>query len=44
MWVAEPTQREDLRILVLAYLKGTSPNPPVDNAVDFYQAAKAAAV
>lgn len=44
MWVAEPSQREDLRILVLAYLQGTSPKPPVDNAVDFYQAAKAAAV
>lgn len=44
MWVAEPSQREDLRILVLAYLQGTSPKPPVDSAVDFYQAAKAAAV
>ena len=44
MWVAEPSQREDLRILVLAYLQGTAPKPPVDNAVDFYLAAKAAAV
>ena len=44
MWVAEPSKREDLRVLVLAYLQGTSPKPPVDNAVDFYQAAKAAAV
>ena len=44
MWVAEPSQREDLRILVLAYLQGTAPKPPVDSAVDFYLGAKAAAV
>lgn len=44
IWVAEPTGREDLCTLVLAYLQGTVPHPPVDNAVNFYQAAKAAAV
>ena len=43
-WVAEPTGREDLCTLVLAYLQGTVPHPPVDNAVNFYQAAKIAAV
>lgn len=44
MWVAEPSRREDLCTLVLAYLQGSVPHPPVDNAVNFYQAAKAAAV
>ena len=44
MWVAEPSRREDLCTLVLAYLQGTVPHPPVDNAVNFYQAAKTAAV
>ena len=44
IWVAEPTGREDLCTLVLAYLQGTVPHPPVDNAVNFYQAAKTAAV
>ncbi len=44
IWVAEPTGREDLCTLVLAYLQGTVPHPPVDIAVNFYQAAKTAAV
>ena len=44
MWVAEPNRREDLCTLVLAYLQGTGPHPPVDNTVNFYQAAKSAAV
>ena len=44
MWVAEPSRREDLCTLVLAYLQGTVPHPPIDNAVNFYQAAKTAAV
>ena len=44
IWVAEPAGRQDLCTLVLAYLQGTVPHPPVDNAVNFYQAAKAAAV
>ncbi|KAL0028971.1 hypothetical protein WJX77_009058 [Trebouxia sp. C0004] len=43
IWVAEPTGREDLCTLVLAYLQGTVPHPPVDKAVNFYQAAKTAA-
>lgn len=42
--MAEPSGREDLCTLVLAYLQGTVPHPPVDSAVNFYQAAKAAAV
>ena len=44
IWVAEPSGREDLCTLVLAYLQGTVPHPPLDGAVNFYQAAKAAAV
>ena len=44
IWVAEPEGREDLCNLVRAYLQGSVPHPPVDNAVNFYQAAKAAAV
>ncbi len=44
IWVAEPAGREDLCTLVLAYLQGTVPHPPVDNTVNFYQAAKTAAV
>lgn len=44
MWVAEPSRREDLCTLVLAYLQGSVPHPPIDNAVNFYQAAKTAAV
>ena len=44
MWVAEPSRREDLCTLVLAYLQGSVPHPPIDNAVNFYQAAKSAAV
>ncbi|KAL0049173.1 hypothetical protein WJX82_008148 [Trebouxia sp. C0006] len=43
IWVAEPAGREDLCTLVLAYLQGTVPHPPVDNTVNFYQAAKTAA-
>ena len=44
MWVSEPSRREDLCTLVLAYLQGSVPHPPIDNAVNFYQAAKSAAV
>lgn len=44
IWVAEPSRREDLCMLVLAYLQGSVPHPPVDSAVNFYQAAKAATV
>ena len=44
IWVAEPSRREDLCTLVLAYLQGSVPHPPIDNAVNFYQAAKSAAV
>lgn len=44
MWVPEPTAREDLAVLVAAYLAGMGAAPPVDAAVDFYLAAKAEAV
>ena len=44
MWVAEASDKADLRNLVLTYLQGTGPKPPVDNAVEFYLAAKAAVV
>lgn len=44
IWVAEPSRREDLCSLVRAYLQGSVPHPPIDNAVNFYQAAKSAAV
>ncbi|KAL3144109.1 hypothetical protein ABBQ32_003899 [Trebouxia sp. C0010 RCD-2024] len=43
IWVAEPSRREDLCSLVRAYLQGSVPHPPIDNAVNFYQAAKSAA-
>lgn len=44
LWVAEPSHRADLEALVAAYLLGTSPQPPIAAVVDFYLAAKAAAV
>ena len=44
MWVAEPGERADLEALVAAYLLGTAPHPPIAGVVDFYLAAKAAAV
>ena len=44
IWVAEPSSREDMQSLVMSYLEGTGPRPPVDSLVDFYTAAKAAAV
>ena len=44
LWVAEPAARADLEALVAAYLLGTAPHPPIDKVVDFYLAAKAAAV
>ena len=44
MWVAEPAGRADLEALVAAYLLGTAPQPPIAGVVDFYLAAKAAAV
>lgn len=44
IYVHEPSSREDLRQLVLSYLHGTAVAPPADAVVDFYQAAKSAAV
>ena len=44
LWVAEPSARADLEALVAAYLLGTAPHPPISGVVDFYLAAKAAAV
>ena len=39
-FVDELLSVHDLRIVVLAYLKDISPNPPVDDIVNFYLAAK----
>lgn len=44
IFVHEPSSREDLRQLVLSYLQGTAVAPPADAVVDFYLAAKSAAV
>ncbi|EFJ44763.1 hypothetical protein VOLCADRAFT_121252, partial [Volvox carteri f. nagariensis] len=44
MWVPEPAAREDLAVLVAAYLAGVGAAPPVDAVVDFYLAAKAEAL
>ena len=44
LWVAEPGQRSDLEALVAAYLLGTAAQPPIAGVVDFYLAAREAAV
>lgn len=44
LWVAEPDQRADLEAIVAAYLLGSAPQPPIAGVVNFYLAAKAAAV
>ena len=33
IWVAEPSSREDMQSLVMSYLEGTGPRPPVDSLV-----------
>lgn len=43
IWVAEPSQREDLSMMVHSYLQSSTPNPPIDGIVDFYLAAHAEA-
>lgn len=44
IWVGEPRQREDLAAIVAGHLVPVSVAAPVDAVVDFYLAAKAAAV
>ena len=40
----EPSQQEDLEAVAAAYLQDSSPQPPVQQAVALYRAAKQAAV
>ena len=44
LWVPEPSQQEDLEAVAAAYLQDCSPQPPVQQAVALYRAAKQAAV
>ena len=44
LWVPEPSQQEDLEAVAAAYLQDSSPQPPVQQAVALYRAAKQAAV
>ncbi|RMZ52645.1 hypothetical protein APUTEX25_000764 [Auxenochlorella protothecoides] len=41
VWVAEPSQTEDLRAMVTSYLGQTTPRGVVEGVVSFYRAAKA---
>lgn len=44
LWVAEPSQRGDLSMLVASYLAGFAPSLSIDAVVDLYLTAKAEAV
>lgn len=44
VWVDEPGGRAELAAIAASYLGDAVPNPPVDDIVNFYLAAKAEAV
>lgn len=44
LWVGEPSTRDELGAIAASYLSDAVPNPPTDDIVNFYLAAKAEAV